>query len=560
VKVFNPNPGGCTSTRTALSAEKETVIMGERRQNEYYFLLVFAILLGGSLRFYQIGGQPLWLDEAFSDWFSSRTIRELWSIIPQFETNPPLYYTILKIWRSLFGSSEAGLRSLSAVMSVGCIFLVFMLGRLMGKSIGGNWVGAIAALLFSVSTVHIQYAQEARPYAMLTFATTLTLCSFLWIMRNPAEACEPIIRKPVDLKLYSKNGMGRAKFLPWLTITVAIAFTLWLHNTAVLYIFTLSLIMLAWFLFELRLNRTFLGNMMIAGSVAVLLWAPYLVFLIPQTKSANLPIAEPTALSIVNAISWLLFGISISSAIFAKEIVKFIIFFILIILAASGLWNIRKRSGKYISVLILASIFGPILMVLLFSLIVRPIFVERTLIYVSVPFYIAISAGIMMLRDPRKRALVVIIISLIFLKWTHSYYTDYHKEPWDRVVQTVTQYGKGDVVLLLPNNIELPFSYYAKRNSNNNLQIIPLPFPWEDFLHPALHVDRSGSNGFKAAQIRSSDIPSINTVIAKKSPLWLITRREDLFDPDRLAFNALMQNRDIISTWHFQEISVIKFN
>ncbi len=532
--------------------------MKEKKQIKitYRYLLVFSILLGSILRFYHIGGQPLWLDEAYSHWFSSRTMHELWTIVPQFEMNPPFYYTILKIWSILFGSSEAGLRSLSAIMSIGCIFLVFMLGRLMGNSIGGNWIGAIAALLFSVFPVHIQYAQEVRSYAMLTFATTLTLCSFLWIIRNPAEACEPINRKMSDVKQFAKNGIIWPHFLPWLTMAVAISFTLWIHDTAVLYIFTLYLIMLAWFLFQLRFNRIFLGNMMTVSAVVFLLWAPYLVFLIPQAMSEALPIPTPTVMSAMHTVILLLLGQGISWHATVNDVVKMTIFTFLIILAAAGLLNIRRHSGPYVSFLILGSIVGPILMELLYSFLFRPIFVERTLIYVSVPFFVAISAGIMMMRDSLKRVLVVMIITLIFLRWNNSYYTDYKKEPWDKIAQTMIQHANGDVVLLVPNNIEFPLSYYAKRNSNDNLQIIPLPYPFDDNLHPALRVDRPSYDD----DIRPSDIPSINNAIAGKSPIWLIARREDLFDPDRIVFNALMQKRDVISTWHFQGISVTKFN
>ncbi len=543
--------------------KSKEIFIAAGQRIEYQYLLAFSIVLGCVLRFYQIGGQSLWLDEAFSHWFSSRTIVELWTIVPKFETNPPLYYTILKIWKSLFGSSEACLRSLSALMSIGCIPLVFTIGRLMGKSIGGNWLGAIAALLFSIFPIHIEYAQEARPYAMLAFATTLTLCAVLWMMRHPAEACKPIFRKSSDLERSSENGMGWPSFLPWIIITVAIAFTLWLHNTSALYIFTLALIILAWFILELRSNRTFFGNLMTVAVLAFLLWAPWLISLIHQTMSASLPIPEPTALSTMKTVVWLLLGTSVSGEASVNNILKIIVFVFLFVLAAMGLLNIRRHSGKYAALLILGAVLGPILMELLLSITFRPIFLARTLIYVSIPFSIAIAAGIMMLRDPRKRALVIIMISLMFLKWTYTYYTNYEKErkePWDKIAQTVARQAGEDVVLLLPNNIELPFSYYARRIIDNNLHIVPLPFPVSDFLHPSLNPERLGSDSLKAIQIRPSDISAINSVITRKSPVWLITRREDLFDKDRIVYNILVRDRNLISSQQFGEISVLKFN
>ncbi len=556
--------------------KSEDMPMVQGRRIEYRYLLAFSIILGCFLRFYQIGQQSLWVDETASYWFSSKTIPELWTIIAKFETNPPLYYTILKIWRSLFGSSEAGLRSLSAVMSIGCIPLVFMLGRLMGESIEGGWVGAIAALLFAVFSVHIEYAQEARPYAMLTFAATLTLCAFLWIMRHPAEACEPIIRKSSDPKQNPAKGSGWFKFLPWMTIIVAVTFTLWLHSTSILYIVTLSLIMLAWFFFQLRFNKTFLINIAGIAFIVFLLWGPYLIFLIPQTMSTSLPISKPTALSAIDTVVWLLFGTSISwttvlneiktvawflrghsipwTTSMVNELLRAGAFVFLITLATAGLLNIRRRSGKYVSLLILGAIVGPILMELLFSLTFRPIFLARTLIYVSVPFFIAVAAGIMMLRDSRKRVLATIIISLFFLSGSYVYHVKDEKEkkePWDRIAQTVVQQARGDVVLFVPNYLEVPFSYYAKRTTNKNLQISPLPLPMS---YSGIALERLDS------RIRPADIPVISSVIAEKSPVWLITRREDLYDQDRIVYNFLQQKRGLIFTQPFGEISVFKFN
>jgi mannosyltransferase len=530
------------------------------KQIGYRHLLVFSILLGTFLRFHQIGAQPLWLDEAFSHWFSSRTMLELWTIVPKFEANPPLYYTLLKLWRSLFGSSEACLRSLSAVMSIGCIPLVFMLGRLMGKSIEGNWLGAMGALMFSLSPLHIQYAQEARPYAMLTFGATLVLCASLWIVRHPTEACEPIISKLLLPKHYAGNSAGWSKSLAWMITVVAIAFTLWLHNTSILYILTISLIILAWFSLELRFNRIFLVNLMVVAFIVFLLWAPYLIFLIPQAISASLPIPKPTFLSALDTVVWLLYGNAIPWATSTSAILKIVAFVFIIAFAAVGLLNIRRRGGQYVSILILGSIFGPILLELLFSATVRPIFLARTIIYVSVPFYIAVAAGILMLRDSRKRIIVMMMISLIFSKWTFNYYREYQKEPWDKIANIVASQAKDDVVLLVPNNLELPFSYYMEKTNNSIVQIIPLPFPISFFLHPAPNLERLSSDSFKAIQIRPSDVSAIDNVVSRKSPIWLVTRAEYLFDPDRIVYNALIQKRKLITQWRVADIRVFKFN
>jgi len=515
-------------------------------KNTCYSILFFSIILGILLRFYKIGEQPLWLDEAYSYWFSTRSIKELWITVPRYETNPPLYYTILKVW-GLFGSSESWLRSLSAIMSIGCIPLVFMLGRLLGKPIGGEWIGAAAASMFAVSPVHIQYAQEARAYAMLTFFATMTLCAILWVMRHPGDACVPLFAKGSNLKNREKYIIGWAPLLCWITIIFGTIFTLYMHNTSVLYVLTLTLVIIAWFVKDLKFNYYFLANSLIACLMVFLFWGPYLIFIFHQTRLIikAFPISPPNILSTMNSIFFLLIGKGLGYNGAVKLIMKIGIFLVVTILAGVGLWNIRRHCGVYVSILILCSIIGPILLELIFSVTITPIFVDRTLIYISVPFYVSIGAGLMTLRDLKKRILLFIIIIFAFLYGTTNYYRDNQKEPWNEIVHLVTNQSKlEDIVLLVPNNLEPPFSYYAK-NYNKKPEIVPFPYSFP------------GSEGV----ITFNDIPKINRLTANKISVWVITRREDPFDPNRIVINLLLNQRELISKWHFQGgiITVYKF-
>ena len=65
--------------------------------------------------------RPLWLDEAYSAWFSSRSWHVLWTEVPTYEPHPPFYYSLLKVWRALAGDSALALRSLSWLFAVAAI-------------------------------------------------------------------------------------------------------------------------------------------------------------------------------------------------------------------------------------------------------------------------------------------------------------------------------------------------------------------------------------------------------------------------------------------------------
>jgi predicted membrane-bound mannosyltransferase len=55
-------------------------------------LAVALTLLALAVRLIGITLRPLWLDEAYSAWFSSRSWHELWTVVPTYETHPPFYY------------------------------------------------------------------------------------------------------------------------------------------------------------------------------------------------------------------------------------------------------------------------------------------------------------------------------------------------------------------------------------------------------------------------------------------------------------------------------------
>src|SRR5450432_2538298 len=78
--------------------------------------------------------------------------------------HPPLYFCILRIWRTIFNSdSDAAARSLSAILSIVAILLAFDAVR----TSSGNSAALLAAALLAVATPQIEFAQEARGYTLL---------------------------------------------------------------------------------------------------------------------------------------------------------------------------------------------------------------------------------------------------------------------------------------------------------------------------------------------------------------------------------------------------------
>src|SRR5947209_16524849 len=100
---------------TASSLTAAPVRIGLNWRITPLWLVAALMVLALSVRVTHLGFRPLWLDEAFSAWFSQRSFHYLWHVLPTYEAHPPFYYSLLKLWRAIFGSGPISLRSLSVL-------------------------------------------------------------------------------------------------------------------------------------------------------------------------------------------------------------------------------------------------------------------------------------------------------------------------------------------------------------------------------------------------------------------------------------------------------------
>lgn len=135
--------------------------------------LLLLFVLAAGLRFFRIGGQSLWADEVFSLW-----------IIPRGEDGlhhffkGPLHAVLLFLWSIWGGYGDAWARSLSAVLGLATLPLLYLLGR----RLGGHAVGLTAAFLLAVSPFHVWYSQEIRNYSLLMLVAVLSQLCFLRVL------------------------------------------------------------------------------------------------------------------------------------------------------------------------------------------------------------------------------------------------------------------------------------------------------------------------------------------------------------------------------------------
>jgi hypothetical protein len=130
-------------------------------------VLVAALALGAvalGTRLWAISDKSLWLDEAESWRYALMPLsRMIPYTVEQADQNPPFYFVMLHFWVKVFGDSEVGLRSLSAVAGALTVVIVAAAAR----RIQGTLLAATVAVLLLWNSTHLYHSQEARGYALM---------------------------------------------------------------------------------------------------------------------------------------------------------------------------------------------------------------------------------------------------------------------------------------------------------------------------------------------------------------------------------------------------------
>lgn len=116
--------------------------------------------------------QSLWRDEAFSVLTAEKPIS---TVIGTLNFEPPFYYILLHFWIKLFGNSEIAVRSLSLIgfSLATCVVILWA-----EKRFGKHWLSWVTPLFFFFNPMLLYYAFEVRAYGWLMFFATLSLYAY----------------------------------------------------------------------------------------------------------------------------------------------------------------------------------------------------------------------------------------------------------------------------------------------------------------------------------------------------------------------------------------------
>jgi hypothetical protein len=411
--------------------------------------IALVVLLAVVTRFYQLGAESFWLDEAITFHRSKLPIRELIADASRTFHNPA-YFMAMHYWMKL-GDDELMLRVPSACLGVFTVLFAHGIGRL----VAGNWAGFAAALVLCLNPKAVEYDQEARMYAPYSLGAAAAIYGIVWLFSHPADAAVPVWR-------LVKDRAARAAHTPlvraWSAIVVGEIVALYCHATAVLFFVACSIVALLFVAFRPE-RKGFAFNWIVVNAVVLLVFLPWLPSLFSQSQdivSRGFWITEPT------------FGRAVHTV---REVVLFggwrfpWLSWIVLAWALLGCFALRKKPLT-LAVLLSFTLLGPGL--LLLASLRQPIFMSRLFLWTTIPAAVVVGAGLTLWKRPAVRAACLLaFFGVGAFSLYRGYYVASTKPRWHEAVELLSNVAAPNVkILAIARREQRLLQYYLERRTD----------------------------------------------------------------------------------------------
>ena len=351
----------------------------------------------------------IWFDESYSAYLVRGDFGQIWHETSM-DVHPPFFYFALKIWSSLFGTTDIAMRFMSIFF--GLIAIVFIYQLL--KRYFGVKTASIATIAVAISPMFIRYGQEMRMYTMV-LAIVFSATYFLSLALDHK-----------DKKLY------------WIVYAILIATGMWTHYfSAFMWLAHVALILIHFkgpknILKDKKLTKTIIGTYILA----IILYLPWIPSFFNQIKTVQSGFWIPpiTLNTPINLLSNALFFKDAEDVTSWVAILGFLTLG-LFIYAFLKLKKPKKEDQgiKLISVMILA----PILIMTILSL--PPLtssFVDRYVLYSIVSIWVLFGIIIALTK---KRAQKIILAVLLIITATLGIINVETREPKGYVKEIIAE-------------------------------------------------------------------------------------------------------------------------
>ncbi len=165
-----------------------------RRRSERRWLaaaptFALALIIAGAvvLRLPTLASQSLWYDESSTALLMHVGFGRMLGLLPQTQSEPPVYFVLTWIWARIFGDGAVALRSFSLVVGCAMVPAAYFAARGLAR----RQVALIAAALTATSPLLVWYSQEARAYILFAALGMVSFGCFVRVLHRPREQAAP---------------------------------------------------------------------------------------------------------------------------------------------------------------------------------------------------------------------------------------------------------------------------------------------------------------------------------------------------------------------------------
>ena len=364
------------------------------------------------------------MDEPFSIFYAQKNLGGIIEMLKT-ENNPAFHFFFLHYWIKLFGISAFSVRFPSLLFSSLTSVVILKIG----EKFFNLKTGITAALIFTFSTMHIFFSHEARVYSLFSLLTALSLFFFLEIAKNPK----------------AKNNY----------------FFLFFSNLLLIYSHYFGFFVIAIQLFSLLfIYRNFgaLKKMLIILVTLLICYIPNTIVFINRflvTTRNGTWVAPPKLTQGYGFLN-----------LFINN--RYNMLVLILILLVSGIILMRQKkisekiklfseniSFKIILTWFLVPYFTMFLISFKF-----PVFIDRYILYTSIPFYLLIASLINYLFEKENYKNIAIVFFTGSLIFTVELNPDNYRRSKEVADKIKKMKNENTIVFIAPDFADLGFAYY----------------------------------------------------------------------------------------------------
>jgi mannosyltransferase len=403
-------------------------------------------LLGLLLRLHGLADKAFWYDEILTWGRAKLPLGEL--LVDSLKHKHfPTYFFIVGPFASAAHNPEWMLRLPSVLFGAACVFLVTRLAY----DVRGFWAGLVAGLLMALSPIDVAFAQDARPYALISCCVLIATWGLLQIAQNPKAAELPIMRP----------GALRAGWIAFILGTLA---GLLVENDTIPFLLAANLAMTV---IVLRAAPTpgLIRNWALSQAFIVLVWAPALFLMWSMNRGAvldGLQWVPQATWQTIQTTGKALYQFRVQDMMTLELMPSRLPEFGVLVAAAAafGAWRL-KDAPNVLAVIGLAFLTMPLVFLALAE--IQPLIVSRYLLWSTGPFFVLAGIGTAALpaRLSAVSALTAAVGGAISLA---PYYSAETKPRWkEALTYLAAQVRPGDTIVTQNQTVKVFLVSYAGR-------------------------------------------------------------------------------------------------